>query len=129
MSYFGTLLVHTFTTRAQIPVEGATIAVTQNTGGEKPTLLSISVTDQNGKVPPIKIATPVPQASTAPSDAPSYTECDIWAEHPDYQLLLVEGVQLFPDVETTQTMPLLPLPEYSIANQEFDEVIITPQQL
>lgn len=129
MEHFGTLLVHVFTTRAQIPVEGATIAVTQNTGGEKPTLLSISVTDQSGKVPAIQIATPAPITSVTPTHLPTFTQCDIWVEHPDYQLLLIEGVQLFPGVETTQNTSLLPLPENSLATQEFDEVVIMPQNL
>lgn len=37
--------------------------------------------------------------------------CDVWAEHPGYAMLLVEGVQIFQGVETLQSMELEPLNE------------------
>ena len=37
--------------------------------------------------------------------------CDVWAEHPGYAMLLVEGVQIFQGVETLQDMELSPLSE------------------
>ena len=35
----------------------------------------------------------------------------MWAEHPGYAMLLVEGVQIFQGVETLQSMELEPLNE------------------
>ena len=35
--------------------------------------------------------------------------CSVWAEHPGYAMLQVDGVQIFPGVETVQNMELTPL--------------------
>lgn len=129
MTDYGTLLVRVFTTRAQIPVDRATVAVTQKGPGGKHILLSVRATDESGRIPPIHISTPVPGESLLPGGSGGYTLCDIWAEHPQYQLLLVEGVQIFPGVETIQDMALIPLAEHAIPRNEAELVSITPQPL
>lgn len=129
MTDHGTLIVRVFTTRAQIPVDRATIAVTQRGPDGKHTLLSVRVTDESGRIEPIHISTPALDLSLEPGSGTGFTLCDIWAEHPQYQLLLVEGVQLFPGVETVQNMALLPLAEHAIPRNEADLVEITPQPL
>ena len=89
----GTLTVRVITSRAQLPVEGATVVVTQSTK-------------------PVTISTPALGESTHPgSSVPPYAVCDVWAEHPGYAMLLVEGVQIFQGVETLQSMELEPLNE------------------
>ena len=87
----GTLTVRVITSRAQLPVEGATVVVTQK---------------------PVAISTPALGESPHPgSSVPPYAVCDVWAEHPGYAMLLVEGVQIFQGVETLQSMELEPLNE------------------
>lgn len=108
----GTLRVRVFTSRARVPVSGATVVVTQRGEGGKYQLLSVQATDPSGAVKPISIPTPALGESTHPGGgAPPYAVCDVWAEHPGYAMLLVEGVQIFQRVETLQDMELSPLSE------------------
>lgn len=106
----GTLVVRVTTSRAQIPVEGASVVVTQKTPEGKYILLSVQATDNSGEIKPISIPTPALSDSEQPGATQlPYTVCDVWAEHPDYAMLLVEGVQIFDGVVTLQTMQLSPL--------------------
>ena len=108
----GTLAVRVYTSRARLPVEGATVVVTQKGENGKYQLLSVQATDQSGQVKPITIPTPALGESTHPgSSSPPYAVCDVWAEYPGYAMLLVEGVQIFQGVETLQAMELEPLNE------------------
>ena len=108
----GILRVRVYTSRARLPVAGATVAVTQKGENGKYQLLSVQATDQSGNVKPVAIPTPALGGSTHPGSAsPPYAVCDVWAEHPGYAMLLVEGVQIFQGVETLQEMELEPLSE------------------
>ena len=87
----GTLTVRVITSRAQLPVEGATVVVTQRGTGGKYQLLSVQATDRSGATKPVAISTPALGESTHPgSSVPPYAVCDVWAEHPGYAMLLVE---------------------------------------
>lgn len=110
MPQSGSLTVQVFTSRAQLPVEGATVAVTRPLPSGKQEVLSLQETDRSGNTRPVRIPTPDLQQSTQPQTLePSFTRCDIWIEHPDYELLLIEGVQIFPGVESAQMAELNPL--------------------
>ena len=61
---------------------------------------------------PIAIPTPLLGESTHPgAQVPPFAVCDVWAEHPGYAMMLVEGVQIFDGVETLQDIELEPLTE------------------
>ena len=108
----GRLVVRVYASRAELPVVDATVVVTQRGDGGKYKLLSVQATDSSGMTQPITIPTPSLGASTHPgSQVPPFAVCDVWAEHPGYAMLLVEGVQIFDGVETLQDMELEPLTE------------------
>ena len=112
MESTGRLSVRVYTSNAQLPLEGATVVVTgQGTGGKRQ-LLSVQTTDSSGKIRPVTIQTPELWESTQPrrEGAPvPYAVCSVWAEAPGYAMLQVDGVQIFPGVETVQNMMMLPL--------------------
>ena len=109
MNGTGTLTVRVYTSRAKLPLADATVVVTQRGEGGKYQLLSVQATDRSGFTRPVDIPTPILGDSTQPGNGtPPYAVCD---EHPDYAMLLVEGVQIFDGVDTLQEMELAPLSE------------------
>ena len=111
MKESGRLNVRVYTSQAQIPVEGATVAVTGEGEGGKRRLYSIQKTDRSGEIQPVSIDTPDKAGSISPGTAQPYTQVDVWAESPGFALLVIEGVQVFPGVDTFQAMELNPLEE------------------
>ena len=112
MESTGRLSVRVYTSNAQLPLEGATVVVTgQGTGGKRQ-LLSVQTTDSSGTIRPVTIQAPELWESTQPrrEGAPApYAVCSVWAETPGYAMLQVDGVQIFPGVETVQNMMMLTL--------------------
>ena len=104
MAEHGTLLVRVYTSRAQLPVEGAAVAVTR--GGK--TLLALRETDENGRIPPLTLPAPPRRDSLNPGQSHPFSLYDIWVEHPEFELVHIEQVQLFPGVTTEQNIELLP---------------------
>ena len=132
MSAQGTLYIRVYTSIAQIPVEGATVVVTERCGEGKRRLLSLQITDQNGTVRGIRLDTPPAEDSTVPGERQGerpYRRCDIWVEHPGYAMLQVENVQVFPDVETVQEMELIPLGEGENSLEKREKRVVTPGNL
>lgn len=125
----GTLRLRAYTSRGQIPVVSATVAVIRRHPGEKLELLALRMTDANGKVEPITIDSPAPSASLSPGNSQPFAVVDILAEHPQYQMLAVEQVQIFPGVETVQDLMMMPLAENASQTEDASLVYITPQNL
>ena len=114
MKQMGRLSVRVYTTQAELPLEGATVAVLQKGEGGRYRLLSLQTTDSSGRITSVDIPAPAAEESIAPgaADGPKcFSVCSVWAEHPGYAMLLVEGVQIFDGVDTLQEMELAPLSE------------------
>ena len=54
----GTVQVHVYTSRANLPLEGATVVITQRDEQGRDILLSNQKTDESGNTAPITIAAP-----------------------------------------------------------------------
>lgn len=110
MMQSGKLAVRVFASRAQLPVEGATVVITQKTGNGKHRVLSVQETDRDGATRPISIPTPDVGQSTSPNNgAVPFARCDIWVEHEGYELMVIEDVQVFPGEVSLQQVELDPL--------------------
>ena len=129
MAATGTILTRVFTSRAQIPVAGATVAFTQRGTEGRHTLLALRVTDANGRTTPVQVETPDASASESPGTVTPFAVGDIWAESPGYELLVVENVQIFAGTQTLQELELIPLPEQSATLLPEDPVNVPPQNL
>ena len=127
MPQSGVLKTRVFTSRGQLPVEDAAVSIVQRGRDGKQHLLNIQTSDQSGNTLPTVIETPAPQDSQSPGHRDPCALCDIWAECPGYQLLLVQNVQIFPDVTSIQDLPLIPLAE--AGGRPADRVEISPQDL
>lgn len=133
MQATGTLSVRVYTSQAQIPLEGAAVVVAAPGEEGKWKLLSIQCTDSSGKIRNLSVDTPVLGESTSPGGLPGNGApcalCTVWAERPGYIMLRVDGVQVFPDVETVQNMELIPLPQGLCSLQQREERDIPAQSL
>jgi hypothetical protein len=110
MAQSGKLGVRVFTSRAQLPVEGATVAITQKADGGKYRVLSLQQTDRSGSIRPVTIPTPERWESTQPTQGqPPFARCDIWVEHEGYEVMAIEDVQIFPGELSLQQVVLAPL--------------------
>ena len=128
MASNGFLRVRVYTSRAQLPVEDATVTVSQpGTTGSR--LLATRITDESGLIPVLTLPTPEGEESTAPGTPKPYTPVDIIVDHPDYERVLIENAQIFPGVISEQNIPLLPIeerPQYWNLTEVFS---VTPQEL
>ena len=129
MSQIGTLMLRVYTSRAQLPVPGATVAVTRKAAGGRHDLLAVRITDENGRIAPVEVDTPDQAASASPGTPSPFSVCDVWVEAQGYELLFLENVQLFPGTETLQEAELTPLPEHAPLSARVESVNVTPQEL
>lgn len=110
MAENGTLTVRTYTSSAQLPIEGAVVTVTQPTdNGTR--LLASRITDRSGNIAPISIATPERSQSLSAGTSAPFTQVDITVDFPDYERILVENAQIFSGVVTQQELELIPIEE------------------
>lgn len=107
MDEFGTLAVRVYTSRAQQPVEGAVVVFSRQEGGRRQ-VLAVERSDESGLVPPLRLAAPGRQDSMQPGVVRPYSRVDVWVEHPDFELLLVEGAQVFAGVNSRLELQLDP---------------------
>ena len=133
MQATGILSVRVFTSRAQIPLEGATVVVAEPGEEGKWKLLSIQSTDSSGLIRPVTVDAPTLGESTSPAGLPGdgapFALCNVWAEQPGYAMLQMENVQIFPGVETVQDMELIPLPQGLCSLQQRNAWDISAQTL
>ena len=108
MASQGTVLVRAYASDAQLPLAGVPVTFTDETG----TVLAVLVTDLSGRTQPLAVATPDVSQSLRPGSVRKpYTTIWIRLDYPGFQSVLLEGVQVFPDVQTIQTVQMVPLPE------------------
>lgn len=126
-SSYGTLLTRVYTSRGQLPIEDAAVSIIQHSEDGQGHLINVQTSDSSGNTQPTILETPALQNSLSSGQETPFASCDIWAEHPGYQLLLVQNVQIFPGVISIQDLPMIPLAE--TLGQPADRVDISPQNL
>ncbi len=110
MAENGILTVRTYTSAAQLPVEGAVVTVTRPTdNGTR--LLATRITDRSGMIDPISIAAPDRSQSLSAGTPTPFTQVDITVDFPGYERILVENAQIFSGVVTQQELELIPIEE------------------
>ena len=129
MESSGTLIARVYTSRAQIPISNATVAVTQKGTDGKHILIAVRISDESGNTEPVTIPTPNPSQSVSPGGTAPFALCDLWVESPGFEHLRAENVQIFPGVSTVQALELIPLPEYTPFQSRSEVIQITPQDL
>lgn len=121
----GTLVFRVFTSVADLPVEGAAVLVRLQDSGA---LLGVRVTNSSGETDPTVIETPSDALSQAPENTiQPWTGLQVMIEHPEYERVLLTGLQVFPGIETVQTVRLIPLKQFDPESSGQQEYSFTPQ--
>ena len=104
----GYILVHAYSSYAQLPLENVAIAVTSTDG----TAIAMRLTDRSGQIAPIEI--PVPDLAESQSPDPGekpFTSVNLYAHLKGYEQIESENLQVFADTTTLQNLEMIPLAE------------------
>lgn len=124
MQTIGYLQARAYTSRAELPLEGTAVTVVDPSGR----LLGLRLTDSSGLTTPITLEVPDKANSLSPQTGkPVDATVNLYARLDGYAQILVEDVQIFPDVVTIQNLPLVPLSELPELHNP-GQVILTPPQ-
>lgn len=129
MSAVGYLTVHTYASTARIPIPGVTITVTKRLENGGTDLIAVRITDESGIIEPIPIETPDSSESTGPGTRAPFTIVDLTADHPGYERILIENLQIFGGIETTQGLAMIPNSQFPETWNMTEVFQITPQNL
>lgn len=125
----GSIQVEVITSRAKLPVPNATVILIQKDMQEKDNILAIEVSDYSGNTREIKFPTPSVVNSISPNDKDGFTLVDVWVEHPDFITEKVEGVQIFPEIQSILPVELFPLSQGQSSLVEEIQVELPVQNL
>lgn len=124
----GYIVARVFSSNAQIPISNASLTVISEKDGETK-LLGSRVTDRNGKTDPIPIEAPDKSLSmTAGNDNP-FTVVDLKIYHPDYSTFYVKNAQVFAGEVSVQDAEMLPINEYTAAENRIRTYDVSKQDL
>ncbi len=128
MASIGTLQFRIFTSSANIPVENATVVVRlQDSPSE---LLAVLLTDESGQTPVLQVETQdralgqTPEGTVEP-----WTGLSVHVEHPEYEQVQLNGIQVFPGILTVQNVQLLPLRRFDPQLDQQQQFDFTPQPI
>ena len=125
----GSLEVWVTTSRAQLPVEGASVAVTQPEANGQRRLIALLITDDSGRAGPLTLpaATEGGDGLTPGGPRPDAVYA-LRVEHPDYEMVEVDQFQIFPGITSIQQIDLVPLANPSWDRGEVSQDISAESQ-
>ena len=125
----GFLKVQTVTSRAEIPVAGATVTVSTVRLGRGRELLSVQRTDESGMTDIISIPTPDVANSLTPDQPQGWTDVQVAASQPNYDGVVIRDVQIFPGITTLQELNMVPRGGMPTDMGETEDITIPSQDL
>ena len=125
----GFLKVQTVTSRAELPVAGATVTVSRLGADGSRELLSLQRSDESGMTAAISIPTPDLDNSLEPDQAQGWTDVQVGGSHPNFDGIVVRDVQIFPGVTTLQKLVLVPRGGLPTDLGETEDITIPDQGL
>ncbi len=131
MAEKGSLVVYVTTARSAIPVGNARISIFRP---DTKQLLGFRSTNAEGFTVAFETETPDIGLSLTPQNQDNAYEVpfavfDVQVDHPQYQSVLIEDVQVFSDRKSIQNVDLIPLAEYANPQDSTSTFPIPPQSL
>ncbi len=128
MATTGSIIFNVFTSDARIPIEGATVLLRQQDFPKE--ILGIRITNASGQTDPIMVITKdVSLGQTPESAVQPWVGCAAIIEHPDYERVFLNGIQIFPGIVTLQNVQMVPLRELDPDWNSEQDLNFTPQPL
>ena len=126
MSATGYIQVHAYSSKAQLPLKDVAISVTSADG----TAISMELTNRSGMIEPIALPVPDLAESQSPgSSEPPFATVTLHARLSGYEQVQIEGLQIFADTITDQSLELIPLSEMPNAYDQSELFRIPAQNL
>ena len=120
----GTLQINVTPTLGLIPVTDAKVTITLS--GEPDTVIEELDTNISGQTVEVELPAPPLDYSLEPGSDQPYADYDIAVTAPGYETVVVEGVQVLPEVESYQPVSMVPQ-ELETAPEE--DIVIPPHTL
>lgn len=117
-----------YTSRGELPIQGAVVTVIKN-DSDPPILLGKRTTDKNGVTTPITVSAPEMVLSESPSDIRPFSVVDVRVDHPKYYTVFIRDAQVFPNRTTVIDTAMIPLSENESFDNKAEEFVQTPQNL
>ena len=125
----GTIVARAYTSNAIIPVEDAFVRIVRHAADGSTVLLGEQRTNANGLTQPLTVDTPSAAESQSPGVVHPFAEVDLYCEHPLYERIYVERVQVFAGIESVQNLVMVPLQAYQDDLDQTEIFEISPQNL
>lgn len=125
----GYIRVQAVTSRAEIPVEGATVTIATTLPDGTRRLLSLQRTDESGMIEPVAVSTPDVEESLSPDQQKGWTDVTVTVSQRDYETVRINTVQVFPGITTTQEVVMVPKDEFPADDFGDEEFTVPPQGL
>lgn len=124
MTATGYIQVYAYASKARIPLENVSIAVTATDG----TAIAMRLTDRNGKITPIEVPTPeLSESQTPGSPEAPFRNVILHARLRGFEQIEALNLQVFADTVTLQNLEMIPLSELP-AQWDKAEIFQTPPQ-
>ena len=126
----GTVVVRLSTSAALLPLQGATVTITQLQPDGSTKLLAVRITNFDGFTDPVTVATPpMAQSQSYQAGRIPYSVVDLRIEREGFDRIIVENAQVFPDTETRQELTMIPTPNLPSSFDRTETFIIPPRTL
>ena len=128
MASTGSIQFRVFTSNANIPIEGATIVLQQQDAPHE--LLGVLVTDESGQTDTTGTSSPRRCVGAATrNEIEPWIGLKAYIDHPEFERVILNGIQLFPGVLTVQNVQMIPMNQIEPEAGEYQEFDFTPQPI
>lgn len=126
MAEYGFVTAIVFTSRGQIPIEGASLVVESS---DSSSILGARITDENGRTVPVRIETPPVANSLSPGGGTAFASVNLRISHPMYYTYYVRDAQVFEGQISVQQAEMIPIEENDRVPFRLGDFLVTPQNL
>ena len=98
---FGLLQINTYLQNIGFPLKGVTVTISESDSG---TLLTELQTDEEGKLPPVRLPTPPESYAQSPDEPRPFSQYDVRAQADGFEEAYISNVQIYADTTAVQNI-------------------------